>query len=342
MAAQLFVSRPAALAAGLLLMVLLATGLGSVFIPPGRVLLALAGMDAGTVSGMDGVIIWTLRLPRVVLAVLAGMALALAGAILQRVVRNPMASPSILGITDGAALGVVIFLWAASGTGLDVSIHWKPVAAALGALLFAVLVALLTVLDPRGGKGLMGMILYGIALAALAKAAVTLVMILGPSYRAGQALTWLTGSLSAAHWGDAAVLFAGLVAVLPVLLMARLALRQLVLDPQSAASTGLNLIGVQGVLLLAAVLLTALAVSQVGAMGYVGLVAPHIARRFCGQFASGYLLSSALCGALLLLGADTLARLLAQPLELPAGAVTAMVGTPVFLYLLLKGQNKHV
>lgn len=316
----------------------LATGIGSSLLPPDRVLAALLGDGAR----MDEVVVWTLRLPRVALALLAGAALALAGALLQRVTRNPVAAPSVLGITDGAAVGVVAFLWIFSDSAnvLTVSIHWQPLAAAAGAFAFAALVAMLTLLDPAGQSPLR-MILYGISLAALAKAAVTLMMILGPVYRANQALTWLTGSVGAAHWSDVATVAAGLALCLPLLVWLRLPFRQIALDGSSAAATGLAVGRAQAALLALAVLLTALAVSQVGAVGFVGLVAPHAARLWHGQFTPGYLVSTALIGGLMVLGADTLARTVAAPLELPAGAITALVGAPVFLWLLLKGRRAH-
>ena len=324
---------PAFLLIGLLLM---SIGLGSSFLSLERVIAAL--LHEG--SRMDAVIVWTLRLPRIVLAVLAGMALALAGALLQRVTRNPMAAPSVLGITDGAAFGVVAFLWIFSNesNALTVSIHWQPLAGAIGAFIFAGLAAALTLLDPAGRSPLR-MILYGIGLAALAKAAVTLMMILGPVYRASQAMTWLAGSVSAAHWNDSATVAVGLVLCLPVLLILGPALRQIVLDSHSAIATGLALGRTQIVLLILSVLLTALAVSQVGAVGFVGLVAPHVARLWHGQFTPGYLVSTALNGGVMVLGADTVARTVAVPLELPAGAVTALIGAPVFLWLLLKGSR---
>jgi iron complex transport system permease protein len=306
--------------------------------PLDRVVSALLGQG----EPMDEVIVWTLRLPRVALAVLAGMALALAGALLQRVTRNPIAAPSVLGITDGAAVGVVAFLWIFSDEAnlLTVSIHWQPLAAMIGAFAFAALVAALAVLDPAGRSPLR-VILYGIALAALAKAAVTLMMILGPVYRANQALIWLTGSVGAAHWSDVGVVGAGLAAAALLLVAIRGTIRQLVLDADSAAATGVSVGRAQVALLALAVSLTALAVSQVGAIGFVGLVAPHVARLFHGQFTSGYLVATALVGGLLVLGADTLARLIAAPLELPAGALTALIGAPLFLWLLLKGRRTH-
>ncbi len=317
---------------------ILAVGLGASRMPPGRVLAALAGEGART----DAVIVWTLRLPRVALAILAGMALAVAGALLQRVTRNPVAAPSVLGITDGAAVGVVGFLWLFSDSAnvLTVSIHWQPLAATLGAFGFAAIVALLSLLDPAARSPLR-LILYGVALAALAKAAVTLMMILGPVHRANQALTWLTGSVGAAHWGDVATVAAGLALCVPVLAALRLPFGQLMLDPDSARATGLALGAAQGALVSLSVVLTALAVSQVGAVGFVGLVAPHAARLWHGQFSPGYLVATALTGGLMLLAADTLARTIAAPLDLPAGAITALVGAPVFLWLLLRGRRAH-
>ncbi|WP_180900850.1 FecCD family ABC transporter permease [Martelella soudanensis] len=327
------------LGALLALCLVIATGLGSSFIGPERVIAALFGHG----SRMDTVIIWTLRLPRVALAVAAGMALGLAGAILQRALRNPMAAPSILGITDGAAFGVVTFLWLFSDNAnvLMVSIHWQPLAAVIGALAFAVLVGLLTLADQRR-RDPVRVILYGIALSALAKAAVTLMMIIGPVYRASQALQWITGSVSAAHWMDVGVVTLGLAAAIPVLVFLRLPMRQIVLDTQTAATTGFSVDRNRIALMILSVLLTALAISQVGAIGFVGLIAPHAARLCYGQFTAGYLLATALLGGVLVLAADTLARTIASPLELPAGAVTALIGAPLFLILILRSQRNNV
>ncbi|MCV6824553.1 MULTISPECIES: FecCD family ABC transporter permease [Halocynthiibacter] len=328
--------RLALLGFALAVALVVATGLGSSFLSPERVVAAVFGGG----SRMDGVIVWTLRLPRVVLAVLAGMALALAGALMQRALRNPLAVPSILGVSDGAALGVVTFLWLFSNesNALTVSVHWLPVAAILGACGLAALIAILALQDPRPNDPLR-LILYGVAMSALAKAAVTLMMIIGPVYRAGQALRWLTGSVNAAHWSDVAVVGGGLFIAVPVLIMARLPLNQITLDAASAQSTGLAVNRSRVALLILSVLLTALAVSQVGAIGFVGLIAPQAARLYYGQFTLGYLVVTALIGGLLVLTADTVARMILYPLELPAGALTALLGAPLFLTLLTRRQN---
>ena len=138
----------ALLVCAVILLTVVGIGIGSSFMPPSRVVAALLGEGARS----DEIIVRTLRLPRVVLALLAGAALALAGAILQRITRNPLAAPSVLGITDGAAVGVVAFLWLFSDEAnhLTVSIHWQPLAAATGAAVFALLVTILTLADPRG------------------------------------------------------------------------------------------------------------------------------------------------------------------------------------------------
>ena len=316
-------------------LIVLGAGIGSSFMPPQRVLAALLGQG----SRPDELILWNLRLPRVCLAVTGGAALALAGAILQRVARNPLASPSILGITDGAAVGVVGFLWLFSDdvNALTVSIHWKPVAAMVGAIGFTLITGALTLTDPR--RGPLGLILYGIAIAALAKALVTLLMIMGPVYLAGQAMTWLAGSVGAAHWSDVAMLTGGLVLSLPLIALSARVLAQLRLDPDSARATGLSLGAAQIAMVALAVLLTGASVAFVGAIGFVGLIAPHAARRLVGVGGAAWLPVSALIGASLVLGADILARIIAPPIEVPAGAVTAVLGAPLFILLLIRGRT---
>lgn len=323
-----------AMIALLALLIVLGAGIGASFMPPGRVLAALLGQG----SQPDEIILWTLRLPRVCLAVTSGAALALAGAILQRVARNPLAAPSILGVTDGAAVGVVGFLWLFSNetNALTVSIHWQPLAALLGAAFFTLITGALTLADHR--RGPLGLILYGVAMAALAKAVVTLLMIMGPVYLAGQALTWLSGSVGAAHWSDVAMLTGLLVLSLPLIALSARVLAQLRLDPDSARSTGLSLGLAQIALVGLSVLLTAGAVAFVGAIGFVGLIAAHAARRLVGDGRAAWLPVTALIGASLVLAADILARVIAPPLEVPAGAVTAVLGAPLFMFLMIRGR----
>ena len=332
-------SRPGAIlwAAGVLaILLVLGTGIGSSWIGPSRVLAALIGQGSAT----DEIIIWTLRLPRVALAMLAGAALALAGLLLQRSVRNPIASPSVLGIVDGAAVGVVLFLWIWSNeaNALTVSIHWLPLAATCGAATFACAVVLIARRDAVQPSRL---ILYGIALAALAKALVIVLIILGPVYRASTALIWLAGSVHAANWQDVAILTADLVACLLLLTILLRPMNQLVLDDASAMATGMALLPVKAALLALSVTLTAGAVSIAGGIAFVGLIAPNIARALVGLAAGPLLVVTPLVGASLVLGADIIARIVAYPLEIPTGAVTALIGAPYFMFLLFR-QVRHV
>jgi len=315
----------------LCVLAILAIGIGSSWIGPDRVVAALVGQGSKT----DTIIVWTLRLPRVALAILAGAALALAGMMLQRIVRNPIASPSVLGIVDGAAVGVVLFLWIWSNeaNALTVSIHWLPLAATTGAATFALLVVLVAGRDAIEPSRL---ILYGIALAALAKALVVVLIILGPVYRASTALIWLAGSVHAAHWEDVAILSAVLAAsVIAIALLIR-PLDQVMLDDQSAAATGLGLVPAKAACLALAVVLAAGAVSFAGGIAFVGLIAPNIARALVGLSARAQLLTTPFIGASMVLGADIIARVVAYPLELPTGAITALIGAPYFFFLLLR------
>lgn len=320
-------------ALGLGALVVLAVGVGSSFVPPGRVLAALAGRGEPT----DALIVWTLRMPRVALAALAGAALALAGLLTQRALGNGLAAPSTLGIVDGAALGAVGFLHAFSDGQnlLTVSAGWQPLAAATGA---AVLAALAWGLARRDG-GTLRLILYGIALGALAKAAVTMLVVVGPVHLASQALIWLAGSVHHARWADAGVVAAGLALALPLAVGLRRAMAQMALDDESAAATGLAVERTRAALLALAVALTALAVAHAGAIGFVGLIAPHAAAMAFGRRAA--LTGTLLVGAGLVVAADLLARVAASPLEIPTGSVTAAVGAPFFLWLLARRGTAH-
>ncbi|SFZ85684.1 iron complex transport system permease protein [Devosia enhydra] len=324
-------------ALGLLATVLvLGVGLGSSGLTPDRALAVLLGGGERT----EQIIVLKLRLPRVLLAMEAGAALALAGALLQTATRNPLASPSILGIVNGAALGVVAFLWIFSdeANALTVSIHWQPLAATLGALAFA---GLVTLLAWRDGLGPTRMVVYGIALGALASALVTVLMIVGPIYRANQALTWLAGSVQAAHWNDVTIVGVLLAMLVPIIALMPRAMDQLVLDDQSAAASGLAVTPTFLALMGLSVLLTATAVSFVGGVAFVGLLAPHAARLIVGRRALPMLVLSAIIGAMIVAGADLFGRLAFSPLEVPSGAITAILGAPYFIWLLIARGRTH-
>lgn len=310
--------------------------LGSSGMPLNRVVLAILG----TGERSDTIIIWSLRMPRLLMAGLSGVALALAGFILQRATRNELASPSVLGIVDGAALGVMCFLlmFSNESNALVVSIMWQPLAAALGALLFAGVVILLAL---RTDAPPLRTILYGVALGALAKAGVTLFLVDGPVHRASQAAMWLAGSVYQARWADVDVLAIVLTVFVPLAFLLSRRMDQLMLDEISAQASGLSVRSTQLMLFGLAALLTAAAVSFAGAIGFVGLIAPHIARLILPGRAGTQMLAAALVGAAMVMAADMMVRTLFAPLEVPAGAVTAVIGAPYFLFILIRAGRIH-
>ncbi|WEX08850.1 iron ABC transporter permease [Chelativorans sp. AA-79] len=318
------------------LLLLGSTAFGSTWIPLEKVLAALLGGGERT----DKLIILQLRLPRVLLAALAGGAIAMAGFLLQKVTRNDLASPSVLGIVDGAALGVVIFLALLSdeSNSLVTSIAWQPVAAALGA---GAAVALVFVLSGRQASSAVRLLLFGIAVAAAAKAVTMVLMLIGPIYRTTQAARWIAGAVNETNWGE--VQLTALL-LLPALLLALVAATRLPpsdLDEVSARSVGLNLPVFRLLVFALAAALTALSVAFAGGVSFIGLLAPHMARLLVGRSAPAGILASGLAGAAMLMGADLVVRGLFAPTEVPAGTVTAVIGAPYFLYLLLRKDRLH-
>ncbi|WP_367715304.1 iron ABC transporter permease [Nitratireductor sp. GISD-1A_MAKvit] len=315
---------------------LASVALGSSGMPLDRVVLAILG--AGERS--DTIIIWSLRMPRLLMAALCGVTLALAGFILQRATRNELASPAVLGIVDGAALGVMVFLlmFSNGSNALVVSIMWQPLAAVLGAMLFAGVVILLAL---RTDAPPLRTILYGVALGALAKAGVTLFLVDGPVHRASQATMWLAGSVYQARWQDVQVLTVALLMLVPIAFLLSRRMDQLQLDELSAQATGLPVRFTQLMLFALAAFLTAAAVSFAGAIGFVGLIAPHVARLILPGRAGTQMLAAALVGAAMVMAADMMVRTLFAPLEVPAGAVTAMIGAPYFLFILIRAGRIH-
>lgn len=315
---------------------LASVGLGASWMPLDRVLKAVARIGARP----DMLIIWNMRMPRMLLAVLAGAALAVAGALMQRVTRNPLAAPSVIGVEQGAALGILIFLLVFSNEShaLMVSIYWRPVAAVLGGAGICALVGAL-VMAERGSAT--RLLLYGVALSALAQALVIIIMISGPVYHTSQAVKWLAGTVAQAEWLDVRILGWALVPLFLLLVPIARDIDQLRLDETTAAGTGLGILRARVIVVTLSVLLSAIAVSVVGAIGFIGLIAPHAARLLVGSRIGVWLWTSAFLGAGMVLSADLVVRLAFAPLEVPAGALTALFGAPYFLYLLVKGARVH-
>lgn len=279
-------------------------------------------------------IIWELRLPRIVLAILVGAALAIAGAILQSIVRNPLASPDVIGITSGAALAAVLFLALLSTT---LSIHWLPVAAMLGALVSALLVISLAW---KNGISPSRMVLVGIGLAAAMGAGTTLLIVISDDSAAMTAYVWLTGSLYAAQWGDVQGLLPWLLVTVPISLTFARHADAMALGDAVAEGLGVAILRSRLVLLACSVALAGAAVAFAGGLSFVGLIAPHLAARLVGGHMARLVPASALVGALIVLYADLLGRVAFLPKDLPAGIFVAGIGAPFFVYLLHRSRAR--
>ncbi|MCF6139409.1 FecCD family ABC transporter permease [Pseudalkalibacillus berkeleyi] len=319
-----------------LLLLIVSVSIGEMKIHPIEVVKTLIGMG----NEMNELVIKSFRLPRIVLALLAGMALAVSGAILQGIIRNPLASPDIIGITGGASLAVVTFLTIFSGersSALTVSIHWLPVAAFIGALTLGVLVY---VLSWRNGVTPVRLVLIGIGLAAAMQALTNMMILFGPLYLATQAQIWITGSVNGANWNQVSTLAPWIIILMVFVWIYARRLNTQELGEDLARGFGSVVQRDRMVLLLFSTALAGGAVAFVGGVGFVGLMAPHIARKLVGSSFGALIPTSALVGALLVMGADLIARTAFSPLEVPAGVFTSALGAPYFIYLLYRSRNQ--
>jgi len=321
-------SRPAAsliaLIAVLLVVCLASLCIGTQWLSPVEAIQHVIAHDA------QDFLVWRHRLPRTLIAVLAGGSFALAGALVQGVIRNPLASPEILGVTQGAGLALTIALIYFPA----LSLVWLPGVACLGGALGAGALALYS-----AGRSFSGVrfALSGVAI-SLTLGSVIEFLILSHPLNINTALLALTGSLWSRTWhhvGLAVPLLAGL----PLALMLAKPLNLIGLGDEAASGLGVRLGPARLAVLVLAVILTSLGVAIIGPVSFIGLVAPHLARRLIGGRHQWLLPASAIVGAILLVLADTLGRGLIPPVEIPAGILTAIIGAPYFLWLLtrLKG-----
>jgi iron complex transport system permease protein len=303
------------------------------------VIVAVLALAASVVLGPAAVplnellrsdIVWNLRAPRALLAFLVGGSLGVAGAGLQALVRNPLADPFLLGLSGGAGLGAVLAI------ALHLPGPWAlPLAAFVGALAALGLVYRMGLIGGAGGAlDPRILLLGGVAVGAFAAAITTAIVSLADAAELRNVFLWLWGGLSAASWDS--VLLVALYAPIPlaVLFAASRPLDLLALGEESAGYLGADVNAVKRRVYLAASLLTAAAVAVSGVIGFVGLVVPHIARLTWGHHHRSLLPAAFIGGGALLAIADTLARTVVAPRELPVGVVTALIGVPVFALLL--------
>ena len=283
-------------------------------------------------------IVWHIRLPRALLAVLVGATLAVVGTVLQAMVRNPLADPTILGGTSGAAAGavsVIVLGWAFAG------VYTLSVAAFAGALIGYGLAFLLA--NSSGGLTPLRLVLAGIAVSYLFAALTSMLIFISEHNQTARvALFWMLGAMGGARWDQLGLPVVLLTAGLVYLLAQARPLNLLLFGDETATSMGVPPDRLRRVLFVVVALLTGTSVALAGGVGFVGLVIPHAVRMVVGSNHRLVLPLAALVGALFLLWSDVLARLVIQPRELPIGVITALVGAPVFALLLrsrLRGSD---
>jgi iron complex transport system permease protein len=322
----------------LLLAAAVATTIGAAGIPLQR-LPAAFGLGAGDASlARDQLVLFSIRLPRIAMAAIVGALLATAGTLLQGLFRNPLADPALVGISSGAALAaastIVIGDRVLAHSDIKLPIETLPLAAFVGAL--AITIILYRVATREGRTSIATLLLGGLAIGALANAGIGLLVFLADDRQLRDINFWMLGSLAGATWTKVLAIFPFLaVTGLIAPLIAR-GLDLLVLGEAEAFHSGIAVERLKRICIVLVAAATGAAVSISGVIGFAGIVVPHLLRLAIGPGHRLLLPASALLGAVLLLVADTFARMLAAPAELPIGIVTAVIGAPFFLVLLLR------
>ena len=321
---------------GLLILGLIGMAAWNLFSAP----IALSDLIQGKLSSVQEMILWQLRLPRLLLAMALGAGLAVSGVALQALFRNPLAEPGLIGVSSGAALGAVMaLLWLPAGVAV---ITTGAVWGSFGAFgMGLVTTALLYFLATRQGRTDAAlMLLAGVALNAINGAGVSLLITLSNDSELRTIVFWLMGSLSGVNWMQAALLWAALLLLFIGLWQIRRGLDVYLLGESTCLQMGVSPQMIKRRIVILTTLFVGMAVSQVGVIAFVGLVVPHMMRLWLGAKHRFLLPASALAGALLLVAADTVAHQILQPTEVPIGLFMALLGGPFFLYLLLHERRK--
>ncbi len=328
----------------LLVTVLLALTVGAAGIPLARLPAALGlGGEAHPLAARDQLVLWSIRIPRIAASAIVGGLLAMSGAIMQGLFRNPLADPALVGVSSGgafAAASAIVFTDSALGQGLR---HWQPyllpAAAFAGSLGTTVL---LYRIASRGGRTSIALfLLAGIAIAAIANAGIGLLVFAADDRQLRDITFWLLGSLSGSTWAKTATLAPVLIIALTACHAMARGLDVLVLGEAEAFHAGVDVERLKRSSIVLVSAMTGVAVSVCGVVGFIGIVIPHLLRMMIGPGHRLLLPASACLGALLLVGADTLARSIVAPADMPIGILTAAIGAPFFLAMLLR-QRKLV
>lgn len=316
-------------------MLFLSLAIGSVFIPPTELWSIIRGAAS---SDTFRTILWDIRLPRTALIALVGAALAGSGAAYQGLFRNPLADPYLIGVASGAGLGAIIAMsirWPYTTLGLLA----VPLAAFLASLLTVYIVY--TIAHIGGSVPTTNLILAGVAVSSFA-VSLTSFLMLRSTGEVRRAIGWLLGGVSLVSWDATLALIPYLGLGLVTLVLTGYALNLLQFGDDQATQMGLNVRRAKFIVIVAASLVTAAAVSFAGIIGFVGLVVPHIVRIWWGVDYRRLIPLSIIGGAAVLLFADVLARIVLAPQELPVGIVTALAGAPFFLWVLRRAKNQGI
>ena len=303
---------------------------GSSYISPLTVLKHFLGLTEANYNFTINI----LRLPRTLMAFLVGAALSVSGLILQANIKNPLASPDIIGITGGASAGAITYL---SFFSSEFGTAGLPFAAIAGA---AVVSALIYFLAWQKGVTSIRLVLIGIGIAAAVDALVTMIIVFSPISTTVQSYVWLTGSIYGTNWGDFFQFLPWVLIFIPLAFAFYKSLNLLALGDKVAASLGLNIQLNRFLLMTISVALAGSAVAYAGGVAFVGLIAPHMARKMGGKSYSILIITSALTGGMILMGADLIARTAFLPLDLPAGVFVSGIGAPFFIYLLYRNRSQ--
>jgi len=329
---------PAMLLALLVVMVA-GTAIGAVYVPffdTFKIILKNLGLIHNTTftAGQEP-IIFLVRFPRVLIAALAGTALAASGTVMQGMFRNPMADPGLLGISSGAGLGAVL----AIKLGLAAaSIYFMPIFAFIGAFLAILMIFLLSY--RKGKVPVLTLILSGIAISTFIGALTNIVLTLSYDYQVKEFLFWSTGGLDGRRWEHVQLVILPIVISVALMFVYSRDLNILLMGEEEAKSVGLNAGRTRTILLILISVATASSVCVSGAISFVGLIVPHIMRLIVGPNHKILLPTSAIGGAIFLVVCDLISRVVVIPNEIGVGIITALIGAPYFLYLLLRSKKE--
>ncbi|MFD5018309.1 FecCD family ABC transporter permease [Paenibacillus sp. NPDC058367] len=319
-----------ALALLLFVALILSIGLGSLHVPVLDVIKALVRMGEAKYQ----LILFELRLPRITAAILVGAAMAISGTIMQALVRNPLASPDLMGTTSGATAAVVAFITIMNG---QISVAWLPLAALVGGCAASALTYMLAWKD---GSSPLRIAMIGVSISAAFGALTIYFTIAGPTYLVSQALGWMAGTVYGTSWNHVIVLAPWVILCGLIALFQSRTLNILEVGDQIATGVGVSVERKRFLFIALSVILASSAVGIAGGISFVGLMAPHIARKIVANNNGVVLVASAIIGALLLLLADLIGRTVFVPMDIPAGIFTAILGAPFFVYLMYR-QGKR-